>query len=289
MPAMDEILKELAKPVAESRYGGSQFSAFEAAPLLSQALVRFQKEQRAQPTATELQDLSGEYAKTPAAQQSQLNSRANALRQNYLQSGGSAFDLPKNLWGSDPNKGFQTGLGQFVPGVPGDNLSFGQKLKLAPIAGMYEGKPTWERQYQQRALDIQNKTADANILNAKNDNALAREKLDYDKIMDVFKLGGERQKSADKQLQDAKDNVYKAFDSLENYDEYGNKTTPMDPKIKSNLKAWYNNEITDLLKSPNPRETLEAAKDDILKEYGDWTGSHILNALETTLGAYNPK
>lgn len=273
MVNLAEILGQLTKRPVNPGYGEevAQTNAFEQAPLLAQAITRYQKEQRAQPYASELQGLSGQYAKAPATQRPQVNATANALRQAYIQSGGSPIDLPKELWGSDPNQGFQTGLGQFTPGHAGDNLSIGQKQKLSGITGMYEGKPTWDRQHQQKSFDLQKTIADNN------------------NIFKQLNFDVKKQTNTDNQLQKAKDNVYKTFDSLYNFDEYGSKTVPMDPKIKANLKAWYNDEITDLLRSPNPRETLNAARDDILKEYGDWTGSHILNALESTLGAYSPK
>lgn len=42
-----------------------------------------------------------------------LNTEANALRSAFAQSGGSISEIPTNLWGSDPGRGFQTNTDTF--------------------------------------------------------------------------------------------------------------------------------------------------------------------------------
>jgi len=54
------------------------------------------------------------YAPATPDQQQFLNENASNVRAGYVQGGGDISQIDQSLWGSDPSKGFQTGLDQFV-------------------------------------------------------------------------------------------------------------------------------------------------------------------------------
>lgn len=121
--------------------------SFEQAKQLAQNIIQFQQEQRTAPIVKALQDIGMKWqaAKTDE-ERAALNAAANSTRQNFLLSGGAPMDLPTNLWGSDTAKGFQTGAEEFKPGFAGDNLSMGQRMKLAAMTGMFNGQKTFDRE-----------------------------------------------------------------------------------------------------------------------------------------------
>ncbi|MCK9326706.1 MAG: hypothetical protein M0P69_14540 [Bacteroidales bacterium] len=126
---------------------------YEGATALAQAIAQFQRKQRVDPAATALHDMSMQYGQSGTdAEREALNAAANATRQNFLQSGGSPYEIATSLWGADPTQGFQTGESQFTPGYAGDNTTLGQKMKLASMTGMFAGQPTFDRQLQMSQL-----------------------------------------------------------------------------------------------------------------------------------------
>lgn len=303
MATVEEILAQLSKvPVSTAPYGqeANQNNAFAQATELVKGIVNFQKSQKAAPFVSELQNLSGQYAQAAQPQQIDLNSRANALRHQYIASGGSPMDLPKELWGSDVSKGFQIGQGQFTQGIPGDNLSIGQKQRQSAITGMYENQKTWDRQREESGLDIQKLIANANINNTKADNAFNQEKFNYDKIMDVLKLNIDKQNNSSKQLQDIKDNADKYFEGIK-VGQYSNDpmtaasqregTEKLDqvdlsPVLKGELKANFSTELDNFMTNNNPVEFLnsEKAKKYLVDKYGSFKANHLYNSLQSALG-----
>ena len=152
---LQDIIAQLTKRSPEGGYGNevSRLSAFEQAPLLAQAIAQFQKEQRVNPTAAALQNIGGKWKEaTTDEERNSLNAAANMTRKNFLQSGGSPMELSSDQWGANPAQGFQTGAEEFKPGYAGDNLSMGQRTKLAALTGMFNGQPTWGRQAQESQL-----------------------------------------------------------------------------------------------------------------------------------------
>ena len=126
---------------------------YEGATALAQAIAQFQKRQRVDPAAAALHNMSMQYGQSGTdAEKAALNAAANATRQNFLQSGGSPYEIATSLWGADPTQGFQTGESQFTPGYAGDNTTLGQKMKLASMTGMFAGQPTFDRQLQMSQL-----------------------------------------------------------------------------------------------------------------------------------------
>ncbi len=135
-----------------SGYKDSVSDIINRAKAFAKAIVDYQKEQRSAPYAGTLRDIGEMFAAADAKRKAQFNQQANKVRADYLASGGSPMDLPRELWGSDPSQGFQVGEGKFVPGYTGDNLSYGQKERLAALTGLFEGKPTFARQVEEAGL-----------------------------------------------------------------------------------------------------------------------------------------
>lgn len=127
--------------------GASRANPIQAAPDLAQMVVQAQKDQRSAPFEEALRKVGNAWgtAKT-AKDKANLNSQADKIRADYVNSGGSPVDIDESLWGSDPSKGFDVGTNKFLPGYAGDNMSMGQKLRLSEVTGNYEGKPTWAKQ-----------------------------------------------------------------------------------------------------------------------------------------------
>ncbi|MBU7006293.1 hypothetical protein [Phosphitispora fastidiosa] len=148
---------DLAEILAQlSPNGGQQrLDPYQAAPLLANAITGYQKEQRATPFMEALKTLGDQWATANPEQQNDINMQASKVRGDYLASGGSPIDMPQELWGSDPNKGFQTGAGQFAPGYAGDNWSMGQKAQRAGVTGMFEGGLTWPAHVQNEGLNLE--------------------------------------------------------------------------------------------------------------------------------------
>lgn len=140
-------LSDVLSRLGSGGYGQDvrRVNALEDAPLMAQKIIDFQKQQRAAPFIKALQGYGAQYggATTDTDRQS-INNAANLARSEFVKSGGSPYDLPSNLWGGDPAKGFQTGAGSYAAPYAGDNLTLGQKMKRAPFTGMFEGKPTAE-------------------------------------------------------------------------------------------------------------------------------------------------
>jgi hypothetical protein len=180
VPTLQDILKQLTGGgigTSGSRGYGSEvprYNAFEQAPLLANAVVQFQKEQRTAPYIQALQDYGRQYgAATDDAGRQRANAAANQARAAFISAGGSPLDLPRNLWGSSPDQGFQTGDEEFKPSYFGDNLSYGQRERQAALKRQAEmdalqrrvsiagltgidpetNQPTWEREYQLKALE----------------------------------------------------------------------------------------------------------------------------------------
>ena len=107
-------------------------------------IASFQRSQRAAPFASEIQSAGQGYSQAAPDVQAQKRARANQLRQAFVAAGGRPDDLPKELWGSSPDQGFQIGDGQFhiyTPSVE-DNMTYAQKTQRAAITGLFENKPT---------------------------------------------------------------------------------------------------------------------------------------------------
>lgn len=160
---------------------------------LYQAVVQAQKQQRSAPYADALQKIGEKFASASAKMQPVLNQQANKVRSDYVASGGSPIDLDQDLWGADPSKGFQTGQGQFTPGYAGDNLSWGQKLKLAPITGRFEGNPTFDALMSALQNKLQQRQVDISDRNSQRDYAasmgnLAETKRYHDSLIDQNNL-----------------------------------------------------------------------------------------------------
>lgn len=232
-------LRDVLSRLGTGEYGQDvkRINALEDAPLVAQKIIDFQKQQRAAPFIKALQNYGAQYgaAKTDADRQSASNA-ANLARSEFIKSGGSPWDLPLNLWGSDPSKGFQTGAGSYAAPYSGDNLTLGQKMKRAPFTGMFEGKPTAEYgQYlsspeaQSWYLPLIRQSMEADIKNA-----LRSANQPYSTVRSS---GGssstpkptqtERQNSA---LADAYDAVDQAYNAGLTYDE-----------IESNIKSQTSN------------------------------------------------
>lgn len=142
-------LNDVLSRLASGDYGGEvkRTNAWEQAPILAQKIIDFQKTQRAAPFIQALQNYGQQYNKAQTDQEKQnASNAANLARAEYIKSGGSPWDLPSNLWGGDPSKGFQTGSNIFTAPYAGDNLTFGQKAKRAALTGMFEGRPVPEYQ-----------------------------------------------------------------------------------------------------------------------------------------------
>jgi hypothetical protein len=136
---------------------------------LVQALVQTQKQQRSEPYANTLKQIGEKFATSEAKMRPMLNQQANKTRADYIASGGSPIDLDQGLWGSDPSQGFQTGEGQFTPGYAGDNMSMGQKLRLAPTTGKFEGNPTFDALMSTLQNKLQNRQLDMSEANSQRD------------------------------------------------------------------------------------------------------------------------
>ncbi|MDD5486677.1 MAG: hypothetical protein PHW65_03905 [Dehalococcoidales bacterium] len=147
---MAELLAQLSPNSGQQR-----LDPFQAAPLLANAIVGYQKEQRAAPFIEALKVLGEQWAAATPEQQKGINLQANEVRDDYLDSGGSVGDMPRQFWGSDPSKGFQTGIGTYAPGYAGDNWSMGQKLQRADVTGQLEGGLTWPAHVQNEGLNLE--------------------------------------------------------------------------------------------------------------------------------------
>jgi len=175
--ALQDVLDKMAK----GQYGQEvpRYNAFEQAPALAQAIINWQKAQRAEPYLRTLQEYGSQWATATPERQAELNKAASDARAAFLEAGGSPYDLPKSVWGSNPALGFQTGEDQFIPPFYGSNLTNRQRaiiaeqqmkqqealnkallnalnmrLKESQITGIdpETGQPTWQRQYQERRL-----------------------------------------------------------------------------------------------------------------------------------------
>lgn len=143
-------LKDVLSRLGSGGYGQevSRVNSMEQAPLLAQKIIDFQKTQRSAPFIKALQGYGAQYgAAASDAERQGASNAANLARSEFVKSGGSPWDLPSNLWGSDPNKGFQTGGESYAAPYSGDNLTFGQKAKAAALTGLFNNRPTPE--YQQ--------------------------------------------------------------------------------------------------------------------------------------------
>ncbi len=286
---------------------------FEDAMALADAIVRYQKQKRAQPYVQELQRIGSQWAgATPQAQQN-LNAQNNAIRNAYLQAGGSPIDIDRSLWGSNPNQGFQTGTKQFTPGYFGDNLSYGQKAKLADITGMYERKPTWARQVQEAGLtgmyqgrptpDYMNLLASLSgyytePTTGKRMPTLASRELDlrsalgWDESQRSWTgLGLEQQKSASDAKTKALNKAFEYINGLNpQYKDVNGVTTVVTPGwsegTKTQLRAIVQNYLNTLLNSPDPYDQLNKAEAGLRKTYPK-TADAILSALQVGLSQYN--
>ena len=136
---------------------------------LVQALVQTQKQQRSEPYANTLKQIGEKFATSEAKMRPMLNEQANKVRSDYIDAGNSPNGLDQSLWGSDPSQGFQTGQGKFTPGYAGDNLSMGQKLRLAPTTGKFENNPTFDALMATLQNKLQNRQLDQSEANSQRD------------------------------------------------------------------------------------------------------------------------
>jgi|GEM_PF-4995405 len=172
--ALQDVLARLNDP--NSGYGNEvpRVNAMSQAPALAQAVVNWQKKQRALPVMQALEGYGKQYGAAQTDEERQrANAAANLARATYIKSGGSPIDLPQNLWGGDTSQGFQTGEGAFTPPYAGDNLSIGQKLKQAVVTNMFEGQPTLEKEKWTKSpeaqdwyLDLYKRSEEADIAKA---------------------------------------------------------------------------------------------------------------------------
>lgn len=150
--AVQDVLSRLAR----GEYGNEvpQVNAFDQAQTLANAILQYQKQKQAAPYAQAIQNYGQQWKAAQTDEERRAaNTAANLARATYLQKGGSPTDLSANLWGSTPSQGFQVGAGEYkAPYEGGDNLTLGQKMKIAALTGMFQGQPTWEKQYQESGL-----------------------------------------------------------------------------------------------------------------------------------------
>ncbi len=238
---------------------------------LASAIVKYQKQQRAQPYVSELQRVGSQWAGADPQQRERLNAQNNAIRNAYLQSGGSVIDIPEALRGSNPAQGFQIGQKQFVPGYFGDNLSRGQKIKDAGLTGMYENRPTMD--YQDKM--VQNQYKQANL-------GIQQEKLALSK-------SNVRTSTTNKTNDKYSSNINKAnnyFDKLSTtnvIDKYGHTVQKgVGLKTKAALKNQFKQALNEYLADPDPYGSFQNEKQAIYNKYPD-TGGYLVNALENAL------
>ncbi|PKM82567.1 MAG: hypothetical protein CVU89_03440 [Firmicutes bacterium HGW-Firmicutes-14] len=145
--SIDEILNRIS-----SGYYGPRYKT--AAERVKD-IAATQNEQRTSPLKQSLELVGKDYMAVNPEEQRAKNEKANMLRKKWLEeSGGDPSGLSRDLWGANPDKGFQVGPDEFVlPGVnPDYGLTLGQKRANAPLTGMFEGKPTFERTIQEAGL-----------------------------------------------------------------------------------------------------------------------------------------
>ncbi|MCL6558538.1 MAG: hypothetical protein K6U74_06995, partial [Firmicutes bacterium] len=83
--------------------GGSTYTApSQPAPSKADALI------------TALKNIGSQWSSASPQGQAELNRQASQLRSEYVKAGGNIADIPTNLWGSDPSRGFQTGADTFA-------------------------------------------------------------------------------------------------------------------------------------------------------------------------------
>lgn len=129
---------EKGKPVYTM--GAAFGNALNIASQLAKGISQLEKDERSKPYAQILSGYSNQWAAAPEEQRQFLNEAANQVRGNFISAGGSPMDLPENLWGSDPGKGFQTGAEDFS--TPDVNVL-----------------PVWQRQTMAKAEAAQNELA----------------------------------------------------------------------------------------------------------------------------------
>jgi hypothetical protein len=130
--AIQDILNNLA--TGQYGHGAPRYSpnAFAAAPKLAQGIIGFQEQQRAAPLESALSSLSSQWKSASPAQRANLHTQADAIRAAYLQGGGDPSVIPTNLWGANPQQGFQVDGGQYAPGYsPMSGLTMGQQAQLS--------------------------------------------------------------------------------------------------------------------------------------------------------------
>lgn len=129
---------EKGKPVYTM--GAAFGNALNIASQLAKGISQLEKDERSKPYAQILSGYSKQWAAAPEEQRQFLNDAANQVRRNFISAGGSPMDLPENLWGSDPGKGFQTGAEEFS--TPDVNVL-----------------PVWQRQTMAKAEAAKNEIA----------------------------------------------------------------------------------------------------------------------------------
>lgn len=145
----------MAKEDIYARLGAGGYDyKYEVPEDIINRIVSFQRSQRAAPFASEIQSAGQGYSQAAPDVQAQKRARANRLRQAYVAAGGRPDDLPRELWGSSPDQGFQIGEGKFHTYTPGieDNMTNAQKERRSGITGLFEGKPTYDRQVKDADL-----------------------------------------------------------------------------------------------------------------------------------------
>lgn len=263
---------------------------------LFDAIVRYQKQKKSQPFVTELQRVGSQWSGANPTQRQNLNTQANAIRNAYLQAGGSPIDIDRAYWGSDSNAGFQTGQKQFTPGYFGDNLSRGQKMRDAGLTGMYERKPTWNREVETAGLTglFQGRpTMQKQIFDFQRENTLADNQRQLQNMLDESArgwagLGLQTQKLQQSMfnLPKIKKDAYSYFDKLPTnpkYNSYNNQIAPgVGLKTKAAMKNQFSTWLDGYLQQPDPYAAFQQDKNKILADMPD-SGPHLVNALENAL------
>jgi len=150
MPGFDEFFNQIMQ-----RQSTPQPSMFDQARQLAEGVLQHQKSQRAAPFIQAIQGYGDQYAQAPDDNaRQQANMAANAARAAFLESGGSPFDISRNLWGSSPAAGFQTGGEEFKPAYTGDNLTYGQREKLSEMKRKAMESVLKQREFEEADLPM---------------------------------------------------------------------------------------------------------------------------------------
>ncbi|MFA5880569.1 MAG: hypothetical protein WC834_00110 [Eubacteriales bacterium] len=257
---MDDNLAQILAKLGEGQYNPQYIQPEQQV----QNIVNSQRQQRVRPYNQAIQSVGQGYAQMAPNKQTELNARANQIRAAYIAEGGNPMDLPKEHWGSDPSKGFQIDEGQFHTPMPNmnQNLSYGQKEKLAAITDMYENKPTLKGQLIQSQI-------------AKN-NTGGSDMAEWLAKLGITQ-GISNQETNIKSKQTASKAAVDYINGLsEEKDKFGEITKD---GLNKNDQRMLNTEINDMINDPNfSGQTITDMTPGIMKEHPK-LGPVIINAL----------